>query len=323
MSKLNSIDLSNLPNDLSNEIWKKLLLSNNIDVETLKKISITNKHFSNKVKNTLELLSHKSVKGFCNLRNIDNIVLFVSNSLFDFEQLNNILKFIEISDFINVKEHINSLKNLMKLDIKPSSFSIEVNNNTFVVFQLLKYHFTKNMQPFEIIDDALFEYFNNVYIIECSKTESTHKFVENLRIILSNQIEYTWHIVNFNVYYIYQLHRLFRENKKINMSKFRTFDKYIISYQEDTIKNSIKFIVQQADILKIIDNIEDNKDHIYILSYILFKLSKYIDNDTSLKIRHIEEFETYHLYHKIGKLNELFRDMLLRINDTISMKILE
>lgn len=99
------------------------------------------------------------------------------------------------------------------------------------------------------LDAQSVDFFDNIYTISKSMSpksklspNTSPKCVEYFN---STNIDWHWHLVNFNIYYIYEIVRLHNDNCKVRITKYNQFDKYIVSHHEDVMKRSIKYIIQQ------------------------------------------------------------------------------
>jgi len=304
-------NLENIPDDLSEKILNDLLASPRISITTLKNMSRMNKYIHDKIGKQLFVFSHKNVKFFCKLQNIGNILPIIKDSIFDFENLYNILLYIEDD---------KQIKNLFPLPLN-SKISIKCMNATFVIFQLIKFHIVKCMKPHDVIDKLLFDFFDNIYTISKSASPKSkqspntrHISVEDFN---STNIDWHWHLVNFNIYYIYEIIRLHKENCKVRITKYNQFDKYVVSNNEDVMKKSIKYIIQQSQTF-------NNDIFIYIYSFIIFKIChRNINKNDTIIILYEEAEDTYKVRSTVGKIYELFKTKLYEINSTTSRNILE
>jgi len=307
-SKLN---LVNIPDDLSEKIMNDLLASQHISISTLKNMSRTNKYIHDKIGKQLFVYSHKNVKNFCKLQNISNILPIIKDSIFEFENLYNILLYIEDD---------KQIKKLFPLPLT-SKISIKCMNATFVIFQLIKFHIVKCMKSHDVIDKLLFDFFDNIYTISKSASlkskQSPNTSPIHVEDFNSTNIDWHWHLVNFNIYYIYEIVRLYKDNCKVRIIKYNQFDKYVVSRNEDVMKKSIKYIIQQYQMLN--DDI-----FIYIYSFIIFKICNHnINKNDTIIILHEEDEDTYKVRSTVGKIYDLFKTKLYEINNTTSRNILE
>jgi hypothetical protein len=276
-----SLDISNLPDDINTKITSYLLYSNSSDV-TMKKLASVSKTLNKDVNMMLMIFENTNVKKFTKFHYIENILPIVQQSIFSFDQLGSILIYIKDENF-NKKE----LKK--KLPLPKKDISTTCLNNTFIVYQVIKhsvvlYHendYDKN----KIIDEILFDLFDNIYNL---KTTSKDLIIVNHDITNydSSKLDGTWHTIGFNIYYIFEMYKIFQTNKNINISHFKSLSKYILSDIEEVNLRSIKFIAEQAI------SQEDNH-YLLIFSYMLFYFAKTVDREKIIKILFRDENDTF------------------------------
>jgi len=261
---------------------------------------------------------------------IDNILIIIEKSLFDFEQVNNILCFIDENKLVQ-KNDIAKLKNLTKIGnriVKP--LSEECNNCTFCIFQLLKFYLIWENKSFQPVQENLFHFFDKVFSFEATdkKESNTHKEMFCLRKMNAKNIDHDWHLVNFNVYYIFKLHIMYRNKYKISIKDYQQLDKYFIHKGVEGLKRSIGFCIHQYRIFeKHCDfncNFNIYKNIIfYILNYIVKKIQQ-IDNNICIKISYDEYSELQGGKQLLNEIQRDARKLLEDLNDDkISQQLLK
>jgi len=298
--------LSNVPQDIHNKILDTYLESPSIDIKTFQKMSQVNQNTrSYYTSSKLRFFKNTITQKFCKLRQIENIFAVIHKSAFDFDRLNFIVNYITKSDFQDKKD-FNELTRLCKISFTLST-SMKCTNNTFVVFQFLKHRVImckKSESVQNLMDSILFKYFEDLYRFKTNNDISSTKF-KGKSSFSSKNIDFAWHTVGLNLYYVYEINRLFNENKQIVANNFQTIDQYIISCNHEISKNTIKYIVQQ-------NNIKSNNNLVMIFSFILLTLLKHnlVKLDDNIQILFEDEDDSYKLYFLVSKIREQFLNSL-------------
>ena len=305
--------LSNVPEDLHNKILNTYLESPSIDVKTLQKMSQINKNTRSYTSPKLKFLKNVITQKFCKLRQIGNILLVIKESAFDFERLDYIVNYIAETDFQHKKD-FNELIKSCKVSF-PSSASIKLINNTFIVFQFLKHRVImcqKSESVHRSMDSILFKYFDDLYAFKINNDRSPNKMKEKSP-FSSKNIDYAWHTVGLNLYYIYEINRLRMEKREITLKDFKTIEKYIISSNHEISKYTVQYIVQQ-------NNIKSGDTLGLIFSFILYTLlkQKLVSLDDNVKILFEEDYESYKIYFLVSKIRDDFFNSLSFISDPLS-----
>lgn len=308
----------NVPDEIHSKILDTYLESPSIDFKTLKKMTLISKSNNLFITDKLNFLKNPNVQYFCKLQHIDNILLIVKRSAFDLEKLSKILTYVFESDFKD-KRNIDKLVKLCKVSF-PESIKYDFVNNTFIIFQLLKHTIKKNksavvvennsmyIEPFDkIIDNILFQFFDDLYTYK-NKT-SPNKNIQSIltdESFTSENIDYSWHVIGFNLYYFYEKYRLLQENKMLTKKDFKDIPKYIFSTNHEISKNSIKYITQQ----EYQNNL--NKNSTYVFSFIISEMikQKLIHMDDRIKLQYEDnDGETIKRYEQVAKIYEYFNNL--------------
>ena len=306
--------LSNVPEDLHNKILDTYLESPSIDIKTLQKMSQINKNARSYTSPKLKFLKNAITQKFCKLRQIGNILLVIKESAFDFERLGYIIDYITETDFQHKKE-FNELARLCKISF-PLSTSIKFINNTFIVLQFLKHRVImcqKSENVHRSMDSILFKYFDDLYMFKMNNDRSPAKFREKSS-FSSKNIDYAWHTIGLNLYYMYEISRLYYEKMQVTINNFKTIDKYIISGNHEISKNTVKFIVQQ-------NNTKSDDIMLLASSFTLHTLlkQKLVKPDDNVKILFEEDYESYKVYFLVSKIRDDFLNSLSFVPEPLSI----
>jgi hypothetical protein len=305
--------LSNVPEDLHNKILDTYLESPSIDIKTLQKMSQINKNARSYTSPKLKFLKNAITQKFCKLRQIGNILLVIKESAFDFERLDYIVNYITETSFQHKKD-FNELMRLCKISF-PLSASIKFINNTFIVLQFLKHRVImcqKSENVHRSMDSILFKYFEDLYAFKMNRDISPTK-IKGKSTFSSKNIDYTWHTVGLNLYYMYEISRLYNEKMQITINNFKTIDKYIISGNHEISKNTVKFIVQQ-------NNTKSDDIMLLIFVFILHTLlkQKLVKPDDNVKVLFEEDYESYKIYLLVSKIRDDFANSLSFVSEPLS-----
>jgi hypothetical protein len=308
--------LSNVPSDLHNKILDTYLESPSIDIKTFQKMSEINKNTRSYTSSKLRFFKNTITQKFCKLRQIENIFAVIKESAFDFDRLNSIVNFITETDFQHKKD-FNELIRLCEISFSLST-SMKCINNTFIVFQFLKHRVImckKSENVYHLMDSILFKYFENLYRFKTNNDTSPTKIKEKLLFSVDN-IDFSWHTIGLNLYYIYEVNRLYYEKKQITLNNFKTINKYIISGDHEISKNTVKFIVQQ-------NNLKSNDIMLLIFNFILNTLikQKLVKLDDRVKILFEEEHDSYKIHFLISKIKEDFSNSLSFVSKSLTSMI--
>lgn len=306
----------NVPDEIHSKILDTYLESPSIDFKTLKKMTLISKSNNLFITDKLNFLKNPNVQYFCKLQHIDNILLIVKKSTFDVEKLSKILTYVFESDF-KEKRNIDKLEKMCKVSF-PESVKFDFVNNTFIIFQLLKHTIKKNksavvvqdnsmhMESFDkIIDKILFQFFDDLYTYKNKTSPHKQMSIRTDENFTSENIDYSWHIIGFNLYYFYEKYRLLQENKTLTKKDFNDIQKYIFSTNHEISKNSIKYIAQQ----EYQNNM--NKNSTYIFSFIISEMikQKLIHMDDRIKLNYEDDDgETIKRYEQVAKIYEYFNN---------------
>lgn len=331
-------NMSKAPEDLSNLIWEQVFTSKKLSPTILKSLSQTNKNLNKYLNERLPIYNHKHVKGFCKIHDIGNIIPIVGHSIFSFERLSSIIQYISDK---NVKSTETSFKKLFPVfSTKPSTTCL---NNTFIIYQLIKYCIVMMRNTSELvdwIDDALFQLFENVYSLyklsssspSPSSSSSSYRRTsvtlvtpvrgDDIPEFSSNNLEYKWHLIGFNLYYVYEIMRMYQDNIRVTITKYKQFEKYIFSSHTKILLNSIAFIEQQFYYLT---RWNENNIIIYIFSFMMLRISKdkHIKKEDNIKLIYEDEDETYKTYSTVQNLVTKFKDHLHKTNSNVAKKMVD
>lgn len=314
----NTFNMTKLPDDLSRKILNDIMTSPSLSTKTLKSLANSNRTIKNEMNQHLYIINHKNIKKFVKYQNVGNILLVIEKSMFSLESLIAILEYVENKSEINESE----FKELFPLLRQRPS--IDCLNNTYVIYQIIKHTFIMNNRPFEVMDEILIDFFENVYMFKKPSLKSFNKDSMTISSFEASDIG-TWHLTGFNLYYLYEVYRMYQDNYKITMSQYKQIDKYIFSYDTNVLKRSIQYITEQYYLFANTKEYINYKILVYILSYIVFKLYKQenVNHSDIITIRHEDEYESYKERISIDTVISRFEENLNDIGDNTSMKILD
>lgn len=319
MTTKNTFNMTKLPDDLSTKILNDIMTSPSLSIKTLKSLANSNKMIKKEMNLHLFIINHKNIKKFVKYQNVGNILLVIEKSMFSLESLISILEYVENKSEINESE----FKGLFpKLRQRPSSDCL---NNTYVIYQIIKHTFIMNNRPFEVMDEILIDFFEDVYMFKKPTLKSFNTYSTTISTNFKASDIGTWHLTGFNLYYLYEIYRMYQDNYKITMTQYKQIDKYIFSYDMNVLKRSIQYITEQYYSFANTKEYVHYKILVYILSYIVFKLSKQenVNHSDIITIRHEDEYESYKERITIDTVISRFQEYLNDIGDNTSMKILD
>ena len=318
MTTRNTFNMTKLPDDLSKKILKSMTLLPSLSSQTLKSLANSHKMAKEEITNHLTIVNHKNIKKFVKYQNIGNVLLVIQRSMFSLEDLIDILDYVENNDEINK----NAFQELFpEVQQRPSSDCL---NNTFIVYQIIKHTFIMSNKSQEVLDEILVDFFEEVYMFRTTSLKSFNKNFISLSDFTVSDVG-TWHLIGFNLYYVYQMYRMYQDNYNINMNQYKQIQKYIFSYDTNVLKSSIQYIAEQYYYFaQTKEFFIDYKIYTYILSFILFKLYKDENTNDSdiIKIRHEEGYDIYKERININTVIERFEEYLNKIGDDTAIKIL-
>ena len=321
----------NVPSEIHNKILDTYLESPSIDFKTLKKMTLISKSNNSHIVTKLNFMKNPNVQHFCKLLHIDNLLLVVKRSAFGIEKLNEILTFVFEGDFKQGK-NIEKLEKMCTISF-PESISIEFSNNTFIIFQLLKHTIIKNrcstvvendvmkFIPFDrIIDNILFQFFEDLYVYKqkiylTHKTKSSQKNNSNSLHFSPETINYSWHMIGFNLYFVYEKYRQLSENTNVTKKDFKDFKKNILSTNHEISKNSIKYITQQAYEIEVND-----KYFIFVISFIISEMikQKLVYMEDKIRLQYEDEYgDSVKRYEKLSVIHSDFQQLLQYVSPSL------
>ena len=322
----------NVPGEIHSKILDAYLESPSIDFKTLRKMTLVSKTNNSYIASKLNFMKNTNVQYFCKLLHIDNILLIIERSAFDIEKLNDILTFVIDGDF-RQDVNIHILNKMCKVSF-PESVSIEYTNNTFIILQLLKHTIRKNKNStvkengtmrfvsFDtLIDSILFHFFDDLYLFkqrtyQTRKTKSSKKYNSKSKDFSSfsdENLEFSWHMIGFNLYYVYEKNRLLKEQKVVTKEDFKDFQKYITSTNHQISMNSIKYMKQQSNM------ISDNH-LVLIFTFIMSKMIKLklVHMNDNVKILFVDEEDSFKINMQVSRIYDEFQKSLSFISHSLS-----
>lgn len=321
MTTKNTFNITKLPDDLSTKILNDIVTSSSLSTKTLKSLANSNKTIKKEMNRHLYIINHKNIKKFVKYQNVSNILLIIEKSMFSLESLIAILEYVENKSEIKKSEFKGMFPTLSQ---KPSSYCL---NNTYIIYQIIKHTFIMNNKPYEvqeIMDEILIDFFENVYMFKKPTLKSFNKDSISISKFEASDIG-TWHLTGFNLYYFYEIYRMYEDNYRITMNQYKQIDKYIFSYDTNVLKRSIQYITEQYYSFAKTKEYIDYQIFVYILSFIVFKLYKEenVNHSDIITIKHEDEYESYKERISIDKVISRFEEYLNDIGDNTSMKILD
>jgi hypothetical protein len=324
MSQYKDFDMTSLPDDLSKKILNDLMSSRNLSASTLKTLSKANKSLNKDINKKLYIFNHKTITKFCKFQNIDNVLPIIDQSIFSYEVLIDILEYIEKQTMKNKAQ----FKNLFPVSVRSVSYSCL--NNTFVVFQIIKHSLILHNKCSDGLDVILFDFFEDVYTLKRSQIKGSPTKESSVAKFGPSQIV-MWHLIGFNLYYVYDIYRMYQDNCKISMCCYKQFDKYLFSYDKDVLKRSIKFTAEEYHSLLTMKEYHPSYDYdvfINILSYIAFRLSRNVTNGSEIITLRHEDDHNEEIHKERVTIDTILKRMKislfdLRYDNTIAKKILD
>jgi len=329
MTKKN--DMLSLPEDLQEQIILSFFESPSTTVKMMQTFNKSKKEHSHIIQNMLSVQCRKLTNSFCELKKINNILPIVKCSLFDYEQLNTVLNNIdELRKKRSVKltneknrELIQQISNNLTFDIK-KKVSLECNNSTFCIFQFIKFYTIKSDTSYLVedvvgfVDSCLFDFFEKVYNSNKSVVSKTlNQDSITIPDYTDDVLDNNWYNVCFNLYFIYNIQQMYKEQKRVSITIFNSLIKYLkpysqaledpsnIEYTLDELYVDIKFVVNSESSLQ-----EQNQTPHYslIFAYILFQLLK---NNEQWKTESMLKTNERRL--SIGDICQMFKNKLNEI----------
>jgi len=321
----------NVPDEIHSKILDAYLESPSIDFKTLRKMTLVSKTNNSYIASKLNFMKNTNVQYFCKLLHIDNILLVIERSAFDIEKLNDILTFVLEGDF-KQNSNIHKLEKMCQISF-PESVSIEYTNNTFIILQLLKHTIRKNknsalvengtmhfVQFDTLIDSILFQFFDDLYLFkqrtyQTYKSKSSKKYnskSKDFSSFSSENLEFSWHMIGFNLYYVYEKNRLLKEQKIVTKKDFKDFQKYITSSNRQISMNSIKYMKQQSNM------ISDNH-LVLVFTFIILEMIKLklVHKDDYVKILFEDEEDSFKINMQVSRIYDEFQKSLSFISPSL------
>ena len=304
-------------NDLKQIVFDEIVNSATISIKSLKSLQTTDKFFESISTPMINIAKNKFTKRFCKERNITNFFKIIKNSLFDYNKINEILILIDNNQYSELQQYA-----IMDIETK---ITYEVNNNTFILFQFIKYCIIQQNKAelrdeiTSIIDKPLFTFFDKVYDISRSKTINKKSITSSFSIPLDED----WYRISFNIYYIYFINRLYNDNVNVTMLHYKEFFKYNMVTDLETSKRNIRFVYHQY--LKFEEEKTDN-DFVYIASFMIFNIINELYSNHGnevIKISYRDDDDIYHMRKEIRTIYKEFKEKLENKTGSKSRQILE
>jgi len=302
--------------DLKQIVFDEIINSASISIKSLKNLQTTDKFFESITTPIINIASNKFTKGFCQERKIENIFKIIKDSLFDYNKIDDILISINNDQYDVLKE---------KVKIKVDNISHNANNNTFIIFQFIKYCVVKQnkanltQEIITIIDEPLFDFFHKVYnispIMKISKI-STLRNSRTSKDVLPPLFDHTildeeWYRVSFNIYYIYYMSRLYNDGFSVTMHHYKEFAKYTLTTNLEDAKKNIQFVYHQYLEFekKRVDNV-----FVYIASFMIFNMMNELQTVERNEVIRIyyndDDDDRFYLRKKLQDIYQEFKEIL-------------